>query len=497
MRPWFAFVLAATVGAIACGSSGGGDQPAPEPTGGDAGPDGAGPLTDAAGEASVPSDGLGWRSGTRLRAVVDTAGSAKSFVRWRDVQLQIDCSYDVAADGKTRCLPVIDGDVRTIYDDDQCKSPVGVVAKTLATPKYLPPANAPFVCGTGGDSYVPGAAYTPAALFTYDGASCTPSGAPDAKYMYLHVSTAAPSTFVSAAEATDPRGPRLSARVYAGEDGSRQDVDLIDSARGGARCAASELKLPSFYCVPTELAYFQDYFSDATCQTLVAFHPGYAQQVCNRKPTAVQDSTSAMPPLTLFEAGPVFTGAVYRGPVASCAPATLAPQLGATFYAPGAPLPVSSLAALTVKNEGTGRILSKIVRTSSGAFAANVGFFDTAKGHACAKQPTTDGVSRCLPSDLSESVNTYADSMCTQALVTRLAGAAAPAAGSFAQAVISRPNQDSAFAIFTVGAKIAAPAMVWQFNGSMCETRAQGGEDFYATTPVAASDFVAVTTAAE
>ena len=49
-----------------------------------------------------------------------------------------------------------------------------------------------------------------------------------------------------------------------------------------------------------------------------------------------------------------------------------------------------------------------------------------------------------------------------------------------------------------VGTKIASPPMLWQWNGRTCQLRgAIPGDDFYATTAVTPSEFVAVTTAPE
>jgi hypothetical protein len=46
-------------------------------------------------------------------------------------------------------------------------------------------------------------------------------------------------------------------------------------------------------------------------------------------------------------------------------------------------------------------------------------------------------------------------------------------------------------------AKVATPATYWQWSGTTCESTGAPAVDYYATTVVAPSDLVTVTTAAE
>ncbi len=48
------------------------------------------------------------------------------------------------------------------------------------------------------------------------------------------------------------------------------------------------------------------------------------------------------------------------------------------------------------------------------------------------------------------------------------------------------------FAMFASGVKIAAPAKVWQ-RASACQEVAQPPQDYYATDPIAPSEFAAIT----
>jgi len=79
--------------------------------GGDTDQPGSGGASGASGGASgAGGDGAagttdGWLSGTRLRAVLDVAGSSKLFKTWHDDLLDIDCSFAIDADNVERCLP--------------------------------------------------------------------------------------------------------------------------------------------------------------------------------------------------------------------------------------------------------------------------------------------------------------------------------------------------------------------------------------------------------
>ena len=68
-----------------------------------------------------------FQSGTRLKMqVLTTADGAKMFYGWHDSQLDIDCQFEAAADGQTRCLP----EPKSVYagsfwSDSGCTQPIG------------------------------------------------------------------------------------------------------------------------------------------------------------------------------------------------------------------------------------------------------------------------------------------------------------------------------------------------------------------------------------
>jgi hypothetical protein len=490
------FSVLALVGAgfIACSS----DESPASPGSAD-----AGATTDAATDAATdPADGsdgattngnggTGWVSGTRLRAVLQVAGTVKRFVRWHDTQLAIDCKYAVAADSQIRCIPDA---IQAVYDDAACTSAVVSLSKAEPTPAYVSGPFHGFACGKGPDYFAPGTAYTPTSLYYWDGTSCQPGSAVDAaNNTYVHLgSPVAPSTFAGKTDAVDPRGARLSAKQYVGADGSKQDATLLDSARGGAACDARETTSKAYYCTPSALAYLEAFFSDAACTTTpVAFYPDYAQTTCNAVPTAIQDSSGAATPSTLFyELGAKVTSSIYQGAPGSCTPFVSS----SSFYAKGAPIALSSLASLSVANEGADRMQLTIARTETRAFAADLGFYDGQEQTTCSGQLATDGQQRCIPYS-NVVLNLFADDTCTQGVVEWPTGQAPPTAGMFVQA---QGALQSSTAVFKVGAQTTAPATAYQRNGANCEMRGLNvGYDYYATTAVAPAALVAVTTTME
>jgi hypothetical protein len=251
----------------------------------------------------------------------------------------------------------------------------------------------------------------------------------------------------------------------------------------------------AWYCIPLRLAYLENFFADTACSKPAAYYPGYAQQTCGVTPTAIQDSTTsgAFQQLILYEVGAKIPAA-YMGSSTSCNKWAAPDSLFASFYVPGASIPLASLPPITVKNEGSGRVLAKVARTESGAFAAMLGFFDTTKNADCQPMTTSDGKLRCLPGS-TYFINEYADDKCTQALYANYPTNPAAAAGTLIPTNTGVAGQS---AVYAVGAKIARPTMVYDWNGTTCQMNAPSTtDDYYATTLVPPTDFVEVVTAPE
>ncbi len=497
-----AFFLTLTLGTVvtfaACSSSssGGGDGGLTE-GGADAATADGGNNKDSgvAMDSGNAPNGLAWTSGTRLRAIVDVADSAKLFVGWHDKALDVDCTYDLAVDSMTRCLP-INGDA--VYDDAACTNAVAAVATSaVATVKYVPEPRGPFSCGKARDFYAIGAAYVPAAVYTKgaDGTCNASSIDPNATYSHLGAKVL-PSSFVAETDVMDPRGTTVSAIQWVGDDKSRQDGTLIDLGRKGDACGSRANKAGSYYCVPTRVAFLENFFSDAACGTGAAYYPTGQQLTCIRPPTAILDATLTVMDLSFYEPGAKVTVPVHQGTPANCKlysnPADVA-----DYYSPGAALPLAKLPALTVKEQGAGRIQQHTLVTDKGTLATILDFYDSQKSTVCRQATTTDGVTRCVPvadKAVYSDINLFLDATCKQPIFQRYVTNPAPAAGGWAHA----STDTLRIAAITIGAKLATPGALYALSGGVCNPSAvDGATEYYATTVVPPTDFVQITRTVE
>jgi len=439
------------------------------------------------GSATNHANDPGWTSGTRLRAKLDVFDSARRFVRWRDTQLSVECDYAVASDGRWRCLPDASALALTLFDDAQCRTAVGAWSTGGPAPQYVPVPPQPFQCNQGTRYFTLGAAYTPSTIYTRSGSDCV-AGSVDPALTYVRTAgEAPPATFVAATESIEPRGARLSIRQLDGEDGSRQEHEILDGGRGQARCLIANGEGPEVRCTPRDLAYVEGYFSDATCQTQAAFHPGFSQETCSHAPSAILGSPSGF-----YEVGAVVSTQPYRGTPGSCTADTPAAELLATFYSLGAAIPTSAFAPVTVTIDGSGRGRLRTARAESGERVVALSFYDGQKNVDCITQVASDGQTRCLPIATS-STYLFVDDACSHGVLTQPAGSAPPAPNSYAGA--SAPVGEL---LLLVGAKVATPTAVWQRNGTTCEPASvPGGQDFYDAPSVPPSELALIQTIVE
>jgi hypothetical protein len=453
----------------------------------DSGGDGGGADSGDAGfdptAPTVAGTGHGWKSGTRLRAYVDTTGSAGAFTYWRDVQLGVDCFFAPATDANQRCIP-FDTSVDTVYEDDKCTIPVAVVP-TGVTPKYLSaPSDAP--CAKLFEVYSPGTSYTPPALFQrFDGKNCNSYGAVDtANNTYLHVGAAvAPTTFVLGTQSTDPRGARVSAHVLTTADGASQDYGLIDTMRTNAGCEVYQTQAGPYVCLPeVRAATISDdgvsYFAEGTCTTKAAA-PGFNHygDCYAGTPTAVIDSEVLSVPLALHEIGAALDGGFESQQDGGACPPSM---LAETFYGVGASLAVASLPQITTASQGTGRMHVLDALTESNAFAGALNFDDTQVAGECHRFTAEDGRERCLPVLKTYGGIRFSDAACTNAILE----SDTPTTATWASLLVTG-------GMYKLGATIATPAAVYDIasDQSCSQGVLHAGSTYYAATHVAATQF--------
>jgi len=96
--------------------------------------------------------GAGTTSGTRLRARTLVAeDGARAPNGWHDSARGVDCSFQRAADGKLRCLPLSSGTIHTQwFADASCTKPLAYVSKGCDAPTTAARTGA--YCGGSGGS---------------------------------------------------------------------------------------------------------------------------------------------------------------------------------------------------------------------------------------------------------------------------------------------------------------------------------------------------------
>jgi hypothetical protein len=144
------------------------------------------------------------KSGTRLHAKVGTTVDGASWVAgWYDTQLGIDCAFQVASDGLTRCMPATIVSGPLVYADDLCTQPIiAGTCQGVPVASYVAVFQPASSCGepAGYVGYQVGAEIHPSEYYfpTSPGSGCT-GGQGDVSAPYWDVRALPASTFVQAA----------------------------------------------------------------------------------------------------------------------------------------------------------------------------------------------------------------------------------------------------------------------------------------------------------
>lgn len=192
------------------GTSGGGGNAVLEGTGGGKGGGGTratgGGMGGALGDPVPPAQAEP-SAGSRLKPKYRLGDDgAKEYLAglWFDSQRNEDCTFTLASDGKTRCMPP--GTEFRYYTDAGCTTPMVLLQNACAAPRYGI-ANADAACGVDPTSlhlFAIGAAVSPAMIYGKSGASCFAIGPTSPDYQYFAVGAEIPaSSFVSASVAHD------------------------------------------------------------------------------------------------------------------------------------------------------------------------------------------------------------------------------------------------------------------------------------------------------
>ena len=458
-------------------------------------------------EGGLPGDGsvasADYRAGTRLHPIFTTGGGARLFDRLHDSQLDTDCSYAKVADGTLRCLPTSPRSGSVYFTDPSCAQKIVAWQATCApsTPdKYAVYTNFEVGCATP-EVLELDVASAPATTYEMNSGACVAYAGAALTYRSV-TRTVPPSELVAATVSREPRGKQLFNTHYEGADGSRQLFGVEDGAPHAGPCDAAKAGDGTLRCAPTNLAFIESLYSEATCTTPAAYRPGYTSASCNTAPVAILESANGVCAGTnaakYYDVGAKVSGPIYQGSPASC---SVAASLGAgsTFYAKGAAIPDSALAALKrVPSAGT-PLGVDVLAVDSGEELRATSFWDPARNAPCRAGKASDGKTRCVGSPGDSP--TFADASCVQALAVvyhAAAGCMAPVP-THIWTLTAGVNICAAGTVrgFTVGGKVT-PAQI--YSGSSCTPIAPDtvNADYYATTAeIAPTDLVELTEVTE
>jgi hypothetical protein len=201
-------------------SSGGNGSDGSGSSGGSTGADSGGmSLLDALTDPVPAANADTTQSGSRLKAkyYVGSDGS-KQFLGWHDSMLNVDCSFLLASDATTRCIPAAPPGVgiatQNFFADAACTQPLGVTDGACApTPAFITMTTTDLACSTTTKKYAAGPRFT-GTLYQGTPAACTQVSATQtmsyATVPFIWYSLGAeiqppdPSQYVAATVQTDP-----------------------------------------------------------------------------------------------------------------------------------------------------------------------------------------------------------------------------------------------------------------------------------------------------
>jgi hypothetical protein len=355
--------------------------------------------------ASPPTYGVS--GGSRLEPRFwDAGGGARLFRSWFDRELGVECRFDLAADGRFRCLPSTRG-VSLAFANASCTRLVAIAPMCAPPPtlaiglRQMTPS-----CGRSATwpVYTVGAERTSTAIYRLSGDRCVPDAVPVDFRSFDVGAERAPDAFVAADLVAEENGGRLAPYVFAAEDGARQIDGIWDTQRDGECGAYGDVDAS---CAPVEIALHYDFiFNDATCTVNAAvdlsdFRPCHP-------PTAIAGAGEE-----LLEIGTqVPASEAHRSDmIGTCDPVTVYDD--ETFWLEGPPIPRDSLAPLVAIRDGAGRVHAVRWTDDAGQpMAAAHELFDTELGRRCDPRAFADG-EHCIDSSGAQAGAEYADAACT------------------------------------------------------------------------------------
>ncbi len=462
-------------------------------------PDAGGQVDDGGGEGEGDLDEEApWRSGDRLRArVIDGGDGALLFAGWYDSELEVDCGFQVVADGSIRCLPRVpsvgEPFIGDFYLDAGCERP----GRFIFRPGDLPP----FLLGGDGATqdplrcdpdarpphdrlFRPVLIERPREVYSGTPGNCTVSGGlppPDSGVEVVELQPVPFESLVGAVEEVDAHG-EVSARGFRGDDGSLE----VESLAGpdGKECDLFEPVAGSPVCVPagTPVTSVLDLFADGACSepllVVEVDHQLCPDNVLGLVSEGTCTGARGGPglPTRILEMSRFESGRVFKRAMPSNLCEAIVTSGSVNVRAMGSA--VGDLPRLEVASVGTGRLRAHYGLSSGGVAARNPDvtdrsrrlpywFEDTARGEVCVITDIGTGELRCLPASASAGEGpVYLDPACTEpALLSQLDGCLTHGASHLLEHEVITVDGESRAAIAAVLTPLPVePSPVWYYR---------------------------------
>lgn len=153
-------------------------------------------------QASTPPGPGDSTAGSRLKSRYYVADDgSRQWIGWHDTQLDVDCGFALASDGKTRCMPTSVGSVSGSFADSSCSQPLAAALGGCSVPKLavqIDTANAS-CSGVPYRAFNVGAPFTGTTAYVKSG-GCTSVSVTGGTTLYQTTGERPPSDFVAATE---------------------------------------------------------------------------------------------------------------------------------------------------------------------------------------------------------------------------------------------------------------------------------------------------------
>jgi len=454
MAPYSGWMRAALVALLAGACSGDDDAGPDEPGAGGAGaPSGAAATGGGgAGRGGAAGEGTGGGSGTsgtsgggaggmgsepsacgstsnaggsrvKLKLAVTAEGDERA-LGFHDTELDIDCAYQRVADGVGRCLPesirtYTVGSPGVYFREAACTgTPVHQFGDEACPAEYLLvyEPDASDACAEAQPRlFARGAAIDASAamLYALNGDACQNATLEPTAMLFERGEEQDLASYAAGQLGTWASAGGLAVEGYLGEDGSRDAVGFLDTARG-ERCSPVKLEDGELHCVVGGRVSTR--FGDAACEhrLLTSYDP------CDqREPPSfgIIESEALCESYALYRVLAPYTATTDFDALPTCHEEMLPEGDGFERYTtePADPAEMVGVEKLPDPDDG-GRLQRQLFRNAEGACFAS-GIWDTELGIECSIDTATDGKLRCMPRDSSYSSywlsTLFSDAACT------------------------------------------------------------------------------------